>query len=167
MRKFIRIACAAKRASRITALALLGGIVSMPAVQAAGKIDVQWLDPGSYSDAGRSASDRDGAMQSLGQHLQKLARLLPDGQTLTLEISDLDLAGDIEPVGWHQLRIVRGRADWPRMELRYVLVAGARSLKSGQIRLQDMGYSFGLRSDALGYEKRMIERWFKAEFVAP
>lgn len=168
MRKFIRVArraCRACRACCVTALALCAAVV--PAAQAAGKVDVQWLEPATYSDAGRSASDRQSAMQALGAHLQKLARLLPEGQTLTLEITDLDLAGKIEPVGWHELRVVRGRADWPRMELRFALTQGARTLRSGQARLQDMGYPFGPRSEALGDEKRMIDRWFKAEFAAP
>lgn len=165
MRKFVRVAGRARRISCVCALALCAAVVSV--AQAAGKVDVQWLEPATYSDAGRSASDRESAMQALGAHLQKLAHLLPQGQTLKLEITDLDLAGEIEPVGWHDLRVVRGRADWPRMELRFALAVDGRSLKSGQTRLQDMGYSFSPRSEALGYEKRMIDRWFKAEFAAP
>lgn len=165
MRKFIRIPRRASRACRVTALALCAAVV--PAAQAAGTVDVQWLEPATYSDAGRNASDREGAMQALGAHLQKLARLLPDGQTLKIQITDLDLAGAIEPAGWHELRVLRGRADWPRMELRYALASGDRTLRSGQARLQDMGYSMSPRSEALGYEKRMIDQWFKAEFAAP
>ena len=141
---------------------------AVPPAHAAGSVEVQWLDPAQYSDAGRSAIDRERVTRILGDHLQKLGRLLPDGQLLKLQVTDLDLAGEIEPFRWHDLRVLRGRADWPRMSLRYTLSADSRTLKTGDARLQDMGYPFGTlvsaRQGDLGYEKRMVEQWFKAEF---
>lgn len=137
---------------------------AVPHAHAAGSIEVQWLEPARYSDAGRRDIDRDRAMLTLGAHLQKLGRFLPDGQVLKLQITDLNLAGEIDPVGWNQLRVLRGRADWPQMSLSYALVDGGRMLKTGSARLHDMAYLHSPRQDDLGYEKRMIDQWFKAEF---
>ena len=141
-----------------------------PQAHAAGSVEVQWLKPDSYADAGRSSVDRERVMKSLSAHLQKLGNRLPDGQLLKLDITDLNLAGETEPFRWHDLRVLRGRADWPQMSLRYTLTADGRTLKSGDARLQDMSYmssnSASLRQEDLGYEKRMVEQWFKAEFSA-
>ena len=149
--------------SLITAATLLCAAAMQPA-HAAGSVEVQWLEPAQYSDAGRSNVDRERVTQILGQHIQKLARLLPDGQLLKLQVTDLDLAGEIDPFRWRDLRVLRGGADWPRMSLRYVLSAEGRTLKSGEAQLQDMGYSFNRRTEDLGYEKRMVELWVRAEF---
>lgn len=137
---------------------------ALPLAHAAGSVEVQWLEPAQYSDAGRSNVDRERVTQILGQHFQKLARLLPDGQVLKVQVTDLDLAGEIEPFRWQGLRVLRGRADWPRMSLRYTLTADGRTLKSGEAQLQDMGYSFSRRTEDLGHEKRMVEQWVRAEF---
>ena len=137
---------------------------------AAGSVEVQWLKPDTYTDAGRSRVDRERVMKSLSEHLQKLGKQLPDGQLLKLDVTDLNLAGEIEPFRWHDVRVLRGRADWPQMRLRYTLTADGRTLKSGDAQLQDMGYMFSnsasLRQEDLGYEKRMVDQWFKAEFGA-
>lgn len=151
-----------------TAAATLCVAFAAPQAHAAGSVDVQWLKPDTYTDAGRSSLDRERVMKSLGDHLQKLGKQLPDGQLLKLDITDLNLAGEIEPFRWHDLRVLRGRADWPQMSLHYSLSADGRTLKSGDAQLQDMGYLFSnptsLRQEDLGYEKRMVDRWFKAEF---
>ena len=84
---------------------------AVPPAQAAGSVEVQWLDPAQYSDAGRSAIDRERVTRILGDHLQKLGRLLPDGQVLKLQVTELDLAGAIEPFGWQNLRVLRGRVE--------------------------------------------------------
>lgn len=146
------------------AVLLLTGVGS---VQAAGQVDVRWLEPETFSDAGRSVADRDRVTQALAAHITRLARGLPSGQTLTIEVTDLDLAGDIRPASWHEVRVLRGRADWPRMSLRYTLQSEGQTLKRGEARLSDMNYSFTTRHEDLGYEKRMIEQWFKGEFLTP
>jgi len=150
------------------ALALLSA--ALPAA-AAGLVEVSWLQPERYSDAGRTDGERERTMKSLGDAFAQLGRLLPDGQTLKLEVLDVDLAGEIEPHPRQDMRIVRGGADWPRMTLRYTLQEGSRTLKSGEARLADMDYQFGvppvnLREDELRYERRMIEHWFGQNFGA-
>jgi hypothetical protein len=142
-------------------------LCALPTAWAAGKIEVQWLDPGNYSDAGRSAVDREHVMEVLGTHMSQLGRLLPDGQTLRLEITDLDLAGELRWVRSQELRVLRGRADWPHMRLRFMLDAEGRTLKKGEAHLSDMAYLFRTRQGELDYEKHMIEAWVKESFAAP
>jgi len=132
----------------------------------AGQVEVTWVEPDLYADAGRSVVDRERTMGALGEHLKRWGRLLPDGQTLKLDVLDVDLAGEIEPYGWHQVRILRGRADWPHLKLRYTLQAGDRTLKSGEAELADMHYRLGDRGSELGFEKRMLDQWFRNTFAA-
>jgi hypothetical protein len=150
----------------ITCAALaLGGLTSLGA-HAAGTLDLKWVEPEKFSDAGRSPVDREQTLQALGEHLQRLVRQLPDGQTLKIDVTDLNLAGEVRFRPSGDVRVLMNRADWPTMELRYTLQADGRAVKAGQVRLSDMNYGFSQRTDALGYEKRMIERWFQAEFDA-
>ena len=150
------------------ALALLSA--ALPAT-AAGTVEVSWLQPERYSDAGRTASERERTMSSLGAVFTQLARQLPDGQTLKLEVLDVDLAGEIEPHPRQDMRIVRGGTDWPKITLRYALQAGGETLKAGEARLADMNYLFDtlparLLDVEMAYEKRMIEQWFGQNFAA-
>ena len=137
------------------------------AAQAAGRVEVAWIEPASYRDAGPTTWERERVLQTLGTHLGQWSRALPDGQTLRIEVTDLDLAGEIRPFSWHDARVLRGGADWPQMSLRYTLQADGRTLKSGEARLSDLGYQFARRSETLGYEKAMIDRWFRQELSAP
>jgi Protein of unknown function (DUF3016) len=134
------------------------------AAQAAGTIELKWVEPEKFADIGFAAVDREMALQALGEHINRLARQLPEGQTLTIEVTDLNLAGEMHPNRARDVRVLRGRADWPTMELRYTLQAEGRTLKSGQVRLADMNYQFTTRNDPYGYEKRMIDTWFRNEF---
>jgi hypothetical protein len=157
-------------ASTIVALVLTLACV-LPA-GAAGTVEVAYIEPEHFSDVGRSVIDRERTLKSMSDYLQSLGRQLPDGQTLKLDITDIDLAGEIEPLGWNELRVLRGRADWPHLKLRYTLAEGGRTLKAGDAQLADMSYLFELRGyqsaqGELGYEKRMVRKWFDQTFITP
>lgn len=157
---------AAGAAVAATAAALWAG-----AAQAA-SVEVRYLEPDNFADLGRSSWDRERAMKSLTAHLQKLGQTLPDGQTLRLEVTDIDLAGEIRPWGWHELRVLRGQADWPQISLRYTLLQGERTLKSGEARLADLAYMQTLSGrdrpgEELAVERRMMRRWFADTFATP
>ena len=64
------------------------------------------------------------------------------------------------------MRVLRGWADWPHLKLRYTLQAEDRTLKSGEAELADMHYRLGDRSSELGFEKRMLDQWFKNTIAA-
>lgn len=135
------------------------------AAHAAGQVQVKWIEPEKFADAGRGSFDRERTLQALAEHLQGLGRRLPDGQTLAVEVTDLELAGEIEPFArfHHDVRVLRGRADWPRISLRYTLSDGTRTLARGNADLSDPNYLYrslrATQGGALAYEKRMLDDW--------
>jgi hypothetical protein len=135
---------------------------------AAGQVEVNFVEPSRYTDAGQGSFDRDRHLASLAEHMKQLGRQLPDGQTLKLEVLDVDLAGEVWPASIHNLRVLRGRVDWPRITLRYTLADGAREITRGEERLADPAYMFtrrgGLDHGDLPYEKRMLDHWFRERF---
>lgn len=139
---------------------------------AAGVVDVSFVAPERYTDAGDDGRTRTDNLARLSDHLVRLGqRFLGDGQSLTIEVLDVDLAGRMKPVGGRgELRVVNGRIDWPRMSLRYRLEAGGRVLQSGAESVADVNYLVGASTrhdaDPLRYEKAMLDGWFKAHFAA-
>ncbi len=161
------------RAARRAAAAGLVVTLALAASGAAraGAIEVHFVDPEHFTDIGFASFERERALSTLTQAFERLAGKLPDGQTLKLEVLDVDLAGNVWPRFGNEYRILRGGIDWPRMTVRYTLSAEGRTLKTGQDKLADMNYLFNLRgvtaSDGnLPYEKRMLERWFAETFLA-
>lgn len=149
-------------------------LLAAVAAQAAGTVKVTFVEADKFTDIGRGASDRETTLKALEQHLQRLGqRHLADGQTLTLEITDVDLAGSLKP--WRrsaeEIRVVKGTADWPRITLRYALEVQGQAVRRGEVQVADMNYTGhvgGLGSgDALRYEKQMLDAWFKSTFAAP
>ena len=157
------------------AVALLSSLMSgllaatvLP-LHAAGTVEVSYVEPEKFSDIGFGTVDRERVLGEMTSLLKALGAKLPDGQTLKVEVLDVDLAGRLQPRRGDEIRVLNGRADWPRIKLRWTLSAGDRTLKSGEDDLADMAYlqTFGGldRSLSLPYEGRMLERWF-AERVA-
>lgn len=138
---------------------------------AAGKVEVGYVKPEQFSDAGRFASDREQVQKTLTEFLVGMGRDLLDGQTLRIDILDIDLAGELVPQSARDIRVLRGGADWPRIRLRYALSGPGGPMKSGEVRLMDMNYlQSGMRPEPrdteLPYEKRMLRQWFRATIAA-
>lgn len=153
------------RAVLLLALGVAGSLVH------AGQVDVSYVDPDRYSDAGRSL-DAERVRDTLSRHLQALgAAWLPADQSLHIEVLDIDLAGELKPwfAGAHDVRVMTGRTDWPRIELHYTLSTGERVIASGTERVSDSAYleHASRRNDdlSLPYEARMLTRWFRERFA--
>jgi hypothetical protein len=140
------------------------------AVQAAGLVEVEFVEPARYTDAGRIELERRHTLELIGAHLRSLGERLPDGQVLRLAVLDIDLAGEIQPGVARDQRVLVGGTDAPRMHLRYTLQSGGRTLQAGEVRLADLDY---LHTKArrpvseLAYDRMMLDRWFDANFAAP
>lgn len=142
-------------------------------VYAAGTVEVTLVAPASYIDAGNDPADAEANRNTLAAYLRELGqRYLKPEEVLKIEILDLDIAGTLRPaprVGSGQVRIARGGADWPRIKMRYTLLADGKTVQSGEETVADMNYlrrAPGYRGDdPLGHEKRMLADWFKARFV--
>ncbi len=154
----------------LTVVAVVGLGVSTAC--AAGSAEVLFSNEARFSDAGASASDRAANLAQLANHLKRLAaRHLPEGQKLTVEVLDVDLAGTSRP--WRatgtEVRVLRGRADWPRIELRYTLASDGNTTRTGKESIADLNYlqrisAYGA-SEPLKHEKRMLDDWFRARFI--
>lgn len=142
------------------------------AAATAGTVEVRFIEPDKFADARDGVHSREDVLKTLEERLKQLGgKKLPPSQTLQIEVLDIDLAGDAFPrVALRDTRVLRGRADWPRMHLRYTLREGDKVIKSGEDRIADMNYLTGtlrVNQDApLPYEKRMLDNWFDERIVA-
>lgn len=152
-----------------TTVALLAAAA---AAHAGGTVNVNFVEPDTYYDSGNGQFDKPVNLKVIEHFLQELGqRYLPDGQVLSIDVLNVDLAGYVRPTRKGDVRIVRGKADWPSFQLRYTLSAGGQSIKSGEERVADLNYtghiaSYGAR-DPLRYEKQMLDAWFRERFTSP
>jgi Protein of unknown function (DUF3016) len=140
------------------------------AAQAAGTVQCSFVNPGKFTDIRDRTYSAEENLKTLQQIVTTVAApYVADGQTLKVEILDVDLAGEVRPGGraW-DVRVLRGRADWPRISLRWTLEGAGQAPTSGEAVVQDMAYlqriQPPLADTALIYERRMLEEWFKKEF---
>jgi Protein of unknown function (DUF3016) len=132
--------------------------------------EVKFIKSDSFVDMPFSHSGRDDVLKELAQHFEKLAAKLPTGQTLKIDVSDIDLAGRIEPSLINHnsdMRILRGGADWPSMKFSYSVESQGKVVKSGAANINDMNYLRGFNrysaNEPLRYEKKMLDEWFRKE----
>lgn len=139
----------------------------------AADLSVVFLHPQKYVDAGysrpfASEAERAAVQRDIEQHFQRLAeRHLAVGDSLKIEVLDIDLAGHFEPLGLRNgtdLRVVRG-VTWPRIKLRYVFSRGGQVVARGEEQVSDKSFLMGGNrypsSDRLRYEKAMLDDWFE------
>jgi Protein of unknown function (DUF3016) len=156
--------------------ALIHGALSLAlaglatAAAAAGTVEVSFVEPARFSDAGVGEVEITRTAKALTDHLQGFASRLPDSQRLRVEVLDVDRAGEV-PLPGSTRRVMRGRGDSPSIQLRYALLAEGRTLISGQERLTDLDY---LSSNAtkqvsgdFAYELRLLDEWFAERIAAP
>ncbi|MBK6786568.1 MAG: DUF3016 domain-containing protein [Betaproteobacteria bacterium] len=131
---------------------------------------MNFIESERYTDVGNTAVARERALNTLDEHLRQLAARLPDGQTLRVEVLDIDLAGAQLSISANAPRVMRGgRGDWPQVRLRWWLLEGGRVLRNGEDHLLDLNYlapsqtSKALAGE-LPHEKRMLDRWFAETF---
>jgi hypothetical protein len=145
----------------------LAGLFALVAGSASAAVTVRYVAPEQFSDIPFVPWERDEALKELTEHFTKLGNSLPPGQDLRIEVTDVDLAGHVTPGArmGRDLRILRGRADWPRMSLRYSVEQNGQVLKSGEAQLSDMSYLDHVNryfdGEPLRYEKQMIDEWFE------
>ncbi|MGJ7916076.1 DUF3016 domain-containing protein [Massilia sp. LXY-6] len=145
----------------------LAGLFALAAGSAGAAVTVNYVQPDKFSDLPFTPWEREDTLKQLTEHFMWLGSSLPPGQDLRIEVLDIDLAGRAVPNArtGRDLRILRGQADWPRMELRYSLEQNGQVIKSGEAQLSDMTYldhrTRYFDSEPLRYEKQMIDDWFQ------
>ncbi|MFC4862562.1 DUF3016 domain-containing protein [Pseudomonas sp. MAHUQ-62] len=149
---------------------VLALVILSPAVLAS-TTEVSFSQPDKYSDArlnrdyGRGADDF--VLKDLKAHIEKLGkRYLQSGQTLKMDIRDIDLAGQFEPwrVNFQDVRFMR-EVTWPRIKLHYSLEQDGKTLVSRDVTVIDQSYlqhgNYYFSNDRLRYEKTMLDDWFR------
>ncbi|PPU92383.1 hypothetical protein XpopCFBP1817_12325 [Xanthomonas populi] len=153
-----------KRSSLYCASLLLAGLLAATGVQARvrhvadpeapralssdGKVDVRWTDPAQFAEmrvsSNRWEAQRGDWVTQLATHLQQsAARKLPDGQHLSVTITDIRRAGQYEP--WHgprmqDVRIVKDLYP-PRLSFSYTLTgANGEVIDRGERKLVDSAF---------------------------
>ncbi|MCC7049452.1 MAG: DUF3016 domain-containing protein [Alphaproteobacteria bacterium] len=164
--------------SRITLLALIAlsaiGLGPAPgSARAAPSVAVVFVDPQSYVDARQFGASRSGAdkavLSGLRTHLERLGgRALAPGQSLVIEVLQIDLAGYRRTARNADAARIATDADWPSMRLHYVLSEGGVAVLTATETVADANYlrhGGPYANDSLRYEKRMLDDWFQARIV--
>ncbi len=152
-----------------TVLALL-----IAPIATAATTTVKWTNPEKYRDIYPGEEHRKKfkaqVFSTLEQHFARLAASLPEGQRLSIEVTDLDLAGDVHQGGIRRIRIIKDLF-FPRIQFAYQLTDGANNIiEADEINLKDMNFmhtaSLRYHNERFSYEKRMLDDWFRTTFRA-
>lgn len=149
----------------------IAGVTALTSLSAtAGQAVVTFMHPETYTDFPGMDADRQELQKKFADHFIKQAAKLPASQELKIEILDIDLAGEVRP-GFRfprDIRVLKGRVDWPKMTLRYTLTDNGQVVKSGEEKLSDMAYMQRTgryyQDDPLRFEKKMVDDWLRERF---
>jgi hypothetical protein len=137
------------------------------AALAAGTVKVNFVEPQNFTDV-RGTFQRvdDNALKTLAAHFESSAgRYVPDGQTLNVDVIDVDLAGEFRPRlgAFPEVRVLGKGADSPHLTFRYSLSSPSGAAPLAEVRLSDLSYLYrgysASSGESLRYEKRMIDEW--------
>jgi|EndMetStandDraft_2_1072991.scaffolds.fasta_scaffold143519_1 hypothetical protein len=145
------------------------GLLALTAVARA-DVAVDFVKPETFVDIKDNSGFRDVAvLKDIEKHFVEQARKYLPGRDVRINVTDVDLAGQVEPIGrsanW--VRVMR-TVTLPSISLDYEVREGDKIVQQGKAVLRDMNYQDGFNNyfsdDSLRYEKRMIDRWFQGQF---
>ena len=132
---------------------------------------VTFVEPDRYTDVSNERWEMQSTLDTLEAHMKRMGeRYLSPNDTLRIEVLDVDLAGWAQWGGRapNQVRVIRGKADFPSLRVRYTLESGGRT-RTGEEVISDplyTGHAIGrASSEPYYYEKQMLERWFRSTFA--
>ncbi len=159
--------------SGLLATTSLFAITNNPAKQPDSRIKVVFDHPEKFTDVKDALmpteKGRDDILRDLRESFQQAAeRRLPEGYTMTITFSDIDLAGDFEPQHgpeWDNIRVVKAIYP-PNFEFTYTITNGVGEVvKEGKEKLRDLSFDMRIgsmhRPDSLHIEKDMLEDWLR------
>lgn len=136
---------------------------------------VEYIQPEKFTDISSSqyGPPNSSYLDQLSKHIAKQAlSYLTAGQSLTISILDIDMAGAFEP--WNtpgqDIRMIKHIYP-PRIALRYQLRdAEGKVLKDGEAHLSNPTYLMNLSPnsmDSVRHEKALMDDWLKRSFSPP
>jgi hypothetical protein len=161
----------------LTLEAILTPVTTPSAAETQSIVIVNFRSPESYTDAAldrhAKPTSQSAVLQVLAHEIERLATpRLPQGSRLTVDVTDVDLAGRQSPALGFEYDHIRVYYDYtaPRIKLSYVLSAadGRQTMAADDVVVQGRGYldgpSAGLDSSPLRYEKALIKNWVRETF---
>ncbi|MFD2167654.1 DUF3016 domain-containing protein [Thalassotalea euphylliae] len=150
-------------------------VVLMASVSAsAATVELEWVEPDSFRDihpGGNSREKfREDTFAELEANFAKLAtERLPTAQILQITVRDLDLAGYVNVDSKTRRKRFVSSKYFPRIKFNYKLLAeNGAVIKAGGVILKKPDFmettSDENKALTLGYEKQMIDEWFKYTF---
>lgn len=139
----------------------------------AGTSEIKWTEPDKYTDirAGNEHRVRfkERIFKAFEEHFLALSAALPEGQLLKVDVTNVDLAGDVRFSTIDHIRVIKDLYI-PRMTFSYQLLnADKLVLQSDDVALKDMGFRIGInlryKNKTIPYEKRMLDKWFNSTFI--
>lgn len=163
-------------AAMLAATPLMKAATAAPARDSNQRAQVVFVDPDKFTDARDSYTGtdagRDAILDQLRDYMMSEAkRYIPDGDKLSISVSDVDLAGDFEPwrgPQWDDVRVVKDIYP-PRIKLSFQLTdSTGKVIKEGTRDLRDLAFmmkiTMSFRDDPLRHEKQLLDDWFGDEF---
>lgn len=145
-------------------------VMALASAAAHADVQVNFINPEKFSDTKDNNGFRQpDVLKDIEAHLVAQAGKFLPGRNIRFDVSDVDLAGEVEPFVWRGqwLRVMRTVTS-PSIELSWEVREGDKVIQQGKTRLRDMNYQDGFNAyysgDSLRYEKRMIDRWMQREF---
>lgn len=154
---------------------LLLSLVLGTAIGTSANVTLEWRQPERYSDLGTNFYD-DASLDTFSKEMEPyIIRFaddyLPDGSTLELTFTDVDLAGEFEP--WRlndDVRIVRSVYP-PKLSFVYrVYDISGNLIDSGERTITDPTFDFNIgrrffAQDNYFYEKDLIASWIRNDLA--
>ncbi|HEY0945139.1 MAG TPA: DUF3016 domain-containing protein, partial [Opitutaceae bacterium] len=166
---------------RLLSVSLVALAVTLPAVAApetakpdTSRIQVTYVDPEKFTDVKDdyfgTEKGRDNYLDQLKEYIVERAnRRLPAGQTLSVSVTDIDMAGDFEPwrgPTFNDVRIVKDIYP-PRIDLSFKITgADGKVVAEGKRELRDLSFLMNLsidRQDPLRHEKNLLDDWMRRD----
>ncbi|MCL1140126.1 DUF3016 domain-containing protein [Shewanella pneumatophori] len=140
-----------------------------------GNVNILWQNTNDYTDIeatiGVQSKFEQYLFTQLTQELGKLAnKHLTEGLQLDLTVTNVDLAGDVQPTFGASVDDIRVVTDLypPKLDFEYVLSQDGKVIASGTEKLRNMGYLSGIQpltNDSFRYEQELLTDWFKKTII--
>ncbi len=139
------------------------------------RANVLFFEPQNFTDVRDSYMgdyERTTYLDQIRDHLLEQAKYyVPEGDTLNVTFTDVDMAGDFEPwrgAQWSDVRIVKDIYP-PRINLSFRLTdAAGNVVKEGKRELRDLAFlmkiTMAFRDDPVRHENALIDDWLRSEF---